>query len=232
MIEIIPNWHPVFVHFPISFATAAVFFFAAAQIFKGKPWAAQSLITGRWMLWAAAIFACIAAVFGWFAYNSVEHDDAGHLAMTLHRNWALVAVAVLVLLAVLDAGLQKLTATTPYGFLALLVMAWLLVVNAAWHGGEVVFRHGLGVMSLPESENHGHEHAHEHAHGEGHDEDHGVVPVSGVAAPHDHGHDSTANDEHQYDTEFADKSTNANSAVTPPQKAGHTHAPGTPSHQD
>lgn len=76
MIEIIPNWHPVFVHFPIAFATAPVFFVAIGKLFNNKSWAAQSLATGRWMLWTAAIFACVAAVFGWFAYNSVDHDDA------------------------------------------------------------------------------------------------------------------------------------------------------------
>ena len=26
MLEIIPNWHPAFVHYPIAFATAAVVF--------------------------------------------------------------------------------------------------------------------------------------------------------------------------------------------------------------
>jgi hypothetical protein len=40
-----------------------------------------------------------------------------------------------------------------YGFLIALIIAWLLVVNVAWLGAEVVFRHGLGVMSLPAMEN-------------------------------------------------------------------------------
>ena len=149
MIEIIPNWHPVFVHFPIAFSAAAVFFVSLGLLCKSKSWATQCLLFGRWMLWGAAIFACVAAVFGWFAYNSVDHDNAGHRAMTLHRNWALVALSVLVLLAAIDVWPKKYAAPS-YGFLAALVVAWLLVVNAAWHGAEVVFRHGLGVMALPE----------------------------------------------------------------------------------
>ena len=40
MIEIIPNWHPVFVHFPIAFATASVFFLVAARLLKDKTLAA------------------------------------------------------------------------------------------------------------------------------------------------------------------------------------------------
>ena len=169
MIEIIPNWHPLFVHFPIAFATAAVFFVLIGKLFKAKPWAKQCLIFGRWMLWAAALFACIAAVFGWFAYNSVEHDEAGHLAMTLHRNLALMALGALVLLAVIDLW-PKRTATLPsYGLLTLLIASWLLVVNAAWHGGEVVYRHGLGVMALPDVESEAQPHQHD---GAEHDHEH------------------------------------------------------------
>ena len=173
MIAIIPNWHPVFVHFPIAFATAAVFFFIAGKLFKEKTWAAQCLLAGRWMLWAAAIFACIAAVFGWLAYNSVEHDEAGHLAMTIHRNWALAALGSLVLLAALEAWSWRSAEPPSYGFLILLVAAWLLVVSAAWHGGEVVYRHGLGVMALPDvhdeqdappHDDGKHEHGHVHSH--------------------------------------------------------------------
>jgi uncharacterized membrane protein len=42
MIEIIPNWHPVFVHFPIAFATTAVLFVVLGILFKAKPWTQQS----------------------------------------------------------------------------------------------------------------------------------------------------------------------------------------------
>src|SRR5487761_2181136 len=98
MIEIIPNWHPIFVQFPISFATASVAFTIAGKLFNNRPWASQFLLMGRWMLWGAALSACIAAVFGLFAFNSVTHDEAGQLAMTLHRNWAIGAVGALVFL--------------------------------------------------------------------------------------------------------------------------------------
>jgi uncharacterized membrane protein len=139
MIEIIPNWHPVFVHYPIAFATAATFFMGIGLVFKSKLWAAQCVVFSRWMLWAAALFASIAAVFGWFAYNSVDHDDPGHLAMTLHRNWALVSLSVLVLLAAIDLWPKRTVVSPSYGFLILLIAAWLLVISSAWHGGEVVF---------------------------------------------------------------------------------------------
>ncbi len=173
MIEIIPNWHPVFVHFPIVFTSASIFFFVAANLLKDKTLAAQCLLTSKWMLWAAAIFACIAAVFGWVAFNSVEHDEAGHLAMIVHRNWALGALGALILLTALGVWSRRFAAKPSYGFLILLIGAWLLVISTAWHGAELVYRHGLGVMALPDvHEEHNaamhdadeHEHTHTHVH--------------------------------------------------------------------
>lgn len=169
MIEVIPNWHPAFVHFPIAFATAAVFFMAIGKLCKMKSWAKQCLIFGRWMLWGAALFAGIAAVFGWFAYNSVEHDEVSHAAMTLHRNWALATLAGLSLLTVWDYRRGRSGQLPSSGLLILLGVAWLLLMSTAWHGGELVYRYGLGVMSLPDVESEAEPHQHggaEHAHDE------------------------------------------------------------------
>lgn len=171
MVEIIPNWHPALVHFPIVFTTAAVVFIAIGLAYKNKSWAVQCLITGRWMLWGAALFAVIAAMFGWLAYNSVEHDEVSHAAMNVHRNWAAGALTALLALTARDVW-QKYSGKMPsQDFLVLLIVAWLLVISTAWHGAELVYRHGLGVMALPDvhagqdAATHaavGHEHNHTH----------------------------------------------------------------------
>ena len=212
MIEIIPNWHPLFVHFPIAFATAAVFFVAIGKIFREGIRAEQYIVFGRWMLWAAAITACVAAMFGWLAYNSVKHDDAGHLAMTIHRNWALASVVTLVLLAVWAVRSWRLAAEASWGLLGLLAAAWLLVVSTAWHGGEVVYRHGLGVMSLPSSE--GKDHAHD------------------GSTQHDHDHEGAANVNRALDEAPGGSIPAADGSASQAKKPGHTHAPGTPPHKD
>lgn len=171
MVEIIPNWHPALVHFPIAFATAALTFIAVGTLFKNWPYAMQCLTTGRWLLWGAAAFALIAAGFGWLAYNSVEHDEISHAAMTVHRNWALGALTALLALAAWDMWRSRSGKMLSQGFLVLLVAAWLLVISAAWHGAELVYRHGLGVMALPdvptEQDEAPHDagvHKHEHTH--------------------------------------------------------------------
>lgn len=102
------------------------------------------------MLWGAALFAPIAAAFGWRAFNSVEHNEVSHAAMILHRNWALGALTALLAIAAWDVWRGRSRKMPSKGFLGLLVAAWLLVASAAWHGAELVYRHGLGVMSLPD----------------------------------------------------------------------------------
>ena len=211
MIEIIPNFHPALVHFPIAFATAAVAFIAIGTIFKNWPYATQCLMAGRWMLWGAALFAIIAAAFGWFASNSVAHDEVSHTAMMLHRNWALGTLTALLALTSWDlwrgrSGRMPSPNIPSPGFLVLLVAAWLLVTSTAWHGAELVYRHGLGVMPIPKPEGSGH--AHDHG------EDHGGMSVQGKGMPHDDGHAHT------------------DGASTAPKKPGHTHAPGVPPHKD
>lgn len=173
MFEIIPNFHPAIVHFPIAFSTAAVAFFMVGVLFKKRPYAAQCLMMGRWMLLGAVLFALIAVVFGWFAFNSVAHDEVSHAAMKVHRNWALVALTTLLVPAVWSGRSGKMLSPNipSRGFLVLLVAAWLLVMSTAWHGAELVYRYGLGVMALPDAYSEqdtaprdavGHEHNHIH----------------------------------------------------------------------
>ena len=228
MIETIPNFHPVFVHFPIAFITAALAFNALGALFKNGPYAAQYLMTGRWMLWGAALFALFAATFGWFAFNSVAHDEVSHAAMLLHRNWALGALSALLALAAWDVWHGRVGKMPPPGFLALLVAAWLLVMSAAWHGAELVYRLGLGVMSLPKAEGPGHPHEH------GAGDDHGDMPMQGADMSYEdaHAHDAAANDEHSHGAVPDQKTSAADGTGTTHKKAGHTHAPGTPPHKD
>jgi len=204
MIEIIPNWHPLLVHFPIVLTTAALFFVVMGQVAQGKSYATQHIQTGRWLLSGAALFACIAALFGWLASNSVAHDAPSHAAMLEHRNWALTSVMFLLLLALWDGWQMRVGKLRLSVLLPMLVLAWLLVVSTAWHGGELVYRYGLGVMSLPKAEGAGHSHAHGEEHG-------ATADLNATAHAHDEG---------------------IKAMSTAPQQAVHEHPADMPPHQD
>ncbi len=178
MIEILPNWHPVFVHFTIALLSMAVVFHLLKAILptKNEYQVALSILAKSNLLIGTG-FAIMTAIAGWFAYNSVAHDTPSHLAMTEHRNWALLTLGIFIVLA-LWSLLQKHKMTLI--FIPALLIAGGLLATTGWLGGEAVYRYGLGVKSMPNSSGEGH--AHQHGGGEG----------------HAHQHEEGENDAHQH----------------------------------
>lgn len=171
MPEIIPNLHPLLVHFPIALISVAALAFPIARALHGESARACTML-GHMTLWLGALSALPAAALGWHAFNSVDHDDAGHAAMLLHRAWALGTLGLLALLAGWDIWRSKVDALPAPWFASAVLGAWVMVAVTAWHGGELVYRHGLGVLALPDAhagqqEDHAHDHEHAtHAHDE------------------------------------------------------------------
>ncbi len=183
-----PNWHPVFVHFVVGLLLTATVALAVVA-FAPQGWARRVSLqaAGDWML-AIGIAAALAAVAAGFqAYYTVAHDAPSHVAMTDHRNWALATTAVLLVIGVWRYRRRGQTPSILF-VLAVIVAAGLLTATA-WRGGELVFHHGLGVTSLPQSEGAGHDH--DHGGGHAHDEE-SAAPSrksSGDVHEHDDGHD-------------------------------------------
>lgn len=160
--QVIPNFHPIVVHFPIALTIIAFLLSIAAYARRSHPVSAQLAAAGHFSLWLAAIGAATAVLFGWLAYNSVNHDDAGHAAMLLHRSWAVPTAIGLILLASWDAWKYRVNELISVTMLFVLFLLSQSVAVTGWLGGELVYRHGIGVLSLPGSEGAGHSHHHEH----------------------------------------------------------------------
>ncbi len=153
MVEIIPNLHPLLVHFPIALISLSALFHLAARMLKTQPrYSRHCAVLAHTMLWISALAALPTAILGWLASNTVNHDEAGHTAMSLHRAWALATLLVLIILAGWDGWRHKVDATPSRGLVVAVIFAWGLVAITAWHGGELVYRHGLGVIALPAQE--------------------------------------------------------------------------------
>lgn len=168
MIEIIPNWHPIFVHFTVALLSLATTLFVMGALIPATAgWKAKCLTVARWNLWVGAIITVGTLLAGMHAYNTVMHDEAGHIAMTDHRNWALATAAVFMALALWAFIVRKAKQASPL-FVVVMVGATALLATTGYKGGELVFRHGLGVMALPQAEgeegHHHHKEAHEHHH--------------------------------------------------------------------
>ncbi len=184
MPEIIPNLHPLLVHFPVALVSVSAFFHVAAIVMRSKSaCVTHCKVLAHTTLWLGALTALPTAAFGWQAFNSVNHDEAGHAAMLVHRAWALITLAVLVVLAGWDAWRSKVDTPPVWWFVGAVIGAWGMVATTAWHGGELVYRHGLGVMALPAAEL-------GEAHGpmpDGEEPRHANATPS-EAAPHEHAH--------------------------------------------
>jgi uncharacterized membrane protein len=156
MIEIIPNWHPIFVHFTVALLSVSVLLFVVAQFFSAGKLREQCQLVAQWNLWLGAGITVLTVIAGVLAYNSVAHDTPSHEAMTEHRNWALVTAVLFIAVAVWSWLRARAGQGTNALMLTLLLVGGGLLASTAWHGGEAVYRFGLGVMSLPKTDAHNH----------------------------------------------------------------------------
>jgi uncharacterized membrane protein/ketosteroid isomerase-like protein len=203
-----PNLHPIFVHFTVALFSISTVLFLAAHFLNSETRPKGLLSAARWNLWLGAGITLATIAAGYDAYNTVAHDTPSHLAMTDHKNWAFGTGAIFLAIAYWSVRLRRQDKPEPTSFLLVLVVATSILGLTAWKGGELVYRHGLGVMSLPQAEEGaaGHEHApgqghgdtpaadesqpHEHGDGEGH----GDTPAADESQPHEHG-DGEGHDE-------------------------------------
>lgn len=210
MIEIIPNWHPLVVHFTVALWIMSFVFYLLAM-FSGdsgqkQPWT----LVARWNLWSGFALTLLTLLAGWDAYNTVNHDTESHAAMTVHRNWALITTALYLLLTVWSYRNSRSEKNEAGLFMVIMLVATVLLSSTAWRGGELVYRHGMGVMSLPDTGEHDHAaHGADDGHGDS-SGDHGHVDTAGSHDSVDEGqvHDNSdghhdadrkARDEHNSD---------------------------------
>jgi|LWDU01.1.fsa_nt_gi uncharacterized membrane protein len=150
MITIIPNWHPILVHFTIGLLSISVLFYFAERLLPiGHRWKEQWLHMANWSLWTGCAFTLMTVLAGWHAYNTVVHDAASHEAMTLHRNWALATACIFLIVGISAAAIARESSRPKLLFLSVSAVAAILLMITGWLGSEAVYRYGLGVMSLP-----------------------------------------------------------------------------------
>ena len=164
MIEIIPNWHPIFVHFTVALFSTSVGFYTLAYLLPRfglfSNLTKDFEVVARWCLWSVGLIVIATVLAGLHAFNTVRHDAPSHLAMTDHRNWAISTACSMVLVALWSLWRTHKRKTITITFILALFIVQGLLLSTAWRGAELVFRYGLGVMSLPKSEGEGHNHQH------------------------------------------------------------------------
>ena len=201
MFEIIPNWHPVVVHFTVALLLTASVLFVAGTLLRARPSGGAATIAARWNLGIGLLVTAATLITGWWAYNSVAHDEVSHANMTVHLRWALGTALAFVAAAVAAWYDRRRPAGAGIVLIALLAAGSGALAVTGWLGGENVYRYGLGVMALPKSDSHAHPgsaggHPSDHDHG-AHAGDATSNPVPGETGPGNasvsdgHAHDHT-----------------------------------------
>lgn len=167
MIEIIPNWHPIWVHFAVALLlTASGLFLLFGWKKDSHGNASNALIVARWTLRLGVAAAAGALLTGHWASGTVVHDDLAHSNMMVHRTWAFAAAAAFALAAVIDYLRRPRSSSSVLTNLLVLAGSVALAITGL-EGAENVYEHGLGVQRLPVVSSH--EHSAE-GHGPGHEQ--------------------------------------------------------------
>jgi uncharacterized membrane protein len=137
--------HPMIVPFPIAFLVGTLFADIALLASADPFWARA----GQWLLGAGLVTGVAAAVLGAIDFFSVER------ARSLAAGWMhFIGNAAALLLAGWNFATRLGDATgavAPGGIILSLATAFILVVTG-WLGGELAFRHRIGVMRQRENE--------------------------------------------------------------------------------
>jgi hypothetical protein len=111
--------------------------------------------------------------------------------MSLHRNWALPTAALFIVLGITAVMLVRKQQKPGWRFLSFSAVAAIMLLVTAYLGAEVVYRHGIGVMALPETEAESAHHNHNHSDLETDQQQHNHDNEAVAAEPehkHDHNH--------------------------------------------
>ena len=178
-------WHPVFVHFSVALLSVATAFYVLASLFPDARLRRQWITVAEWNLWVGFGFAVLTVLFGWLAYDTVDHDDQSHAVMQTHAVLALTTAAGFALLTLGSIWHRKDGSYPAWLFTGPMVVCFGLLLLTGLRGGELVYKHGLAVDAAgpvsvpvsptapapeqqtgqpPESESNAPGHRHEHHH--------------------------------------------------------------------
>lgn len=222
MIEIVPNWHPLFVHFTVALFSLSVLFFIIQRPLAETEIGDNFLLFARYTLGLGVLFTIGTVIAGIDAYNTVEHDTPSHEAMKDHRLWALITAGVFLVAWLWSLVSFRTEEKAGAVLLVLLLVGGGLLVTTGHKGSLLVYYYGLGVETLPATDEHDHG-AHDHGDSGGHDHGGG----EGADHPHDESSTSMSDDGHAHD--HSDSAPHDHADEQPaakPMNDGHSHAPG------
>ena len=146
--EWLPNIHPMIVHFPIAIVIIAVFFDLFSQIFPKKRWIRPAAIS---LYVLAAVFVLSAFLSGRAAADSVTLSLAANAVLNEHADLGTYSMWFFLVIGFIQIMLywQKVEQRwLNVGLLVAAIGGVGLILETAEHGGELVYKHGVGVQAV------------------------------------------------------------------------------------
>lgn len=152
----LPNVHPLLVHFPLALAFTALGLDVFCLTLR-RPWLDRATVT---LYGLAAVSGVVTAISGKVAFEGFAQVSARAESVAgEHSDWAFLSIILLFVVLVLrfealwrDRA-EAVVRRAPIRWLALVLSigAQVALFETASHGGELVFRHGLGVSGPMEA---------------------------------------------------------------------------------
>jgi len=135
--------HPVVVHFPIALLVAGL----ATQIASVLRRDSMGLdAAASWLLWIGTATLWLAVGLGLVAERTAPHVPAAWEALYQHRRFGLWTAGIFTALSLWRRWRGR---TLQRAFLGAWLIAAAMLLITAYHGGQLVYGFGMGVM-LPE----------------------------------------------------------------------------------
>jgi uncharacterized membrane protein len=144
--SLLPGWHPIVVHFPLALIVTATCLLVAARLLRRESSVAVIATVGTWNLCLGAVAAVFALATGLGAVLDLNVGTAAREAISVHLRWGVFTALALVLLAVWRGAGQAQQSRPSWIFLVVLLAATAALVVTGYHGGQNVYRFGVGVQ--------------------------------------------------------------------------------------
>jgi uncharacterized membrane protein len=145
--KLLPGWHPMVVHFPLALVVTAALFLLSARLLRRESYVATLATVGTWNLCLGAFAALLALATGLAATVGLHAGVAAHQSLSAHVKWAIFTTLALVLLAVWRGAGSAQESRPSWIFMLVLLAATAALIVTGYHGGQNVYRHGIGVIT-------------------------------------------------------------------------------------
>lgn len=140
--------HPALTDFPIALLPLAFVWYIVALWRGGEFWWQAAF----WTVIAGLVAALPTAVTGFLDYLTVKRNGAAFKTATNHMLVMLTAVSLFAGSALVQGGPDAMDGNQALLVVALAASGALLMALGGWLGGELVFRHGVGVEAHDDAE--------------------------------------------------------------------------------